>query len=124
MGMARNGGAVALVTDGPVRDHAGICAVGLPVFCTGLTPNSPAGNGPGGIGGPVVLGGVQVETGDIVLGDRDGVVVVPFARIGATIAALARVRELEAALDAEVAKGLRAPPAVAALLASERCRRV
>ena len=54
LGMARNLGAVAFVTDGCVRDIAGIEAVGLPCFATGVTPNSPARNGPGTVGLPVV----------------------------------------------------------------------
>ncbi len=50
MGMARNRGVAGLVTDGLVRDLAGILAVGLPVYCAGLSPNSPARNGPGTCG--------------------------------------------------------------------------
>ena len=59
LGMARNRGVTALVTDGVVRDLVGILGVGLPVYCAGLSPNSPARNGPGSVGLPVVLGGVQ-----------------------------------------------------------------
>ena len=58
MGMARNRGLAGLVTDGLVRDLPGILAVGLPVYCAGVTPNSPARNGPGTVGLPVVVGGV------------------------------------------------------------------
>ena len=108
-GMLRNGGAAALVTDGPVRDHVGITAVGLPVWCTGLTPASPVSKGPGTVGHPVVVGGQSIGTGDMVVADRDGVVIVPFGRIDAVIARLDRVRELETALDAEVTAGLAAP---------------
>ena len=110
LGMARNGGAVAFVTDGCVRDIPGIAAVGLPCFAVGVTPNSPAREGPGTVGFPIVVGSVAVETGDIVLGDQDGVVVVPFARIEATIARLAVVRAAEADLEEKVKAGLRVPP--------------
>lgn len=121
-GMARNGGAVALVTDGPVRDLDGLEAVGLPVWSTGLNPGSPFTKGPGSVGGPLHCGGQRVETGDIVVADRDGVVVVPFDRIDETIAALAHVRALETALDAEVAEGLSCPPAIHELIDSEETR--
>jgi 4-hydroxy-4-methyl-2-oxoglutarate aldolase len=47
VGMARNRGAAAIVTDGMVRDRDGIAAVGLPVFCRGVTANSCVRNGPG-----------------------------------------------------------------------------
>ena len=109
LGMARNGGAVAFVTDGCVRDLPGIRAVGLPCFAVGVTPNSPAREGPGTVGAPIVLGGVAIATGDIVLGDQDGVVVVPFERIDAVIAALPAVRAAEAKLEAAVAGGLKVP---------------
>ena len=81
IGMMKNAGAAGFVTDGPVRDYAGIVPVGLPVWCTGVTPASPSKTGPAAIGGRVQLAGRQVETGDMVVGDRDGVVVVPFERI-------------------------------------------
>ncbi len=124
MGMARNCGAAGFVTDGYVRDVAGIDAVGLPCFAAGVTPNSPARTGPGTIGLPVTIGGGQVAAGDIVLGAIDGVVVVPFARIDAVTARLAAVRQAEAGLDAQVADGLRVPEPVIALLASAAVREV
>ena len=111
LGMARNGGALAFVTDGCVRDLPGIRAVGLPCFAMGVTPNSPAREGPGRVGFPVVIGGVVVASGDILIGDQDGVVVVPFDRIDEAIAGLTRVREAEAAFEARVAAGLRTLPA-------------
>lgn len=115
-GMARNAGAVAVVTDGPVRDLDGIEAVGIPVWCTGVTPNSPYTQGPGEVGLPVNLGGRCIDTGDMIVADRDGVVVVPFDQIDAVIGRLVEVRAAEEALDAEVAQGLAVPDAVAAWL--------
>lgn len=109
LGMARNGGAVAFVTDGCVRDIPGIRGVGLPCFCVGVTPNSPAREGPGVVGAPIVLGGVVVASGDVVIGDQDGVVVVPYERIDAVIAALATVRAAESALEERVKAGLKVP---------------
>ena len=76
-GMMKNKGVAAFVTDGLARDKAGIVATGLPVFCQGIQPNSPAMNGPGIVGAPVTLGDVHVEPGDVIVGDADGVVVVP-----------------------------------------------
>ncbi len=118
-GMARNGGAVGFVTDGCVRDIAGIEAVGLSCYASGITPNSPANNGPGTVGLPITLGGIAIESGDIILADRDGVVVVPHARIDAVIDRLQRVREAEMALDAEVSEGLCVPPDIRELLATD-----
>lgn len=55
-GMMRNKGVAAFVTDGLARDRAGIVATGMPLFARGIVPNSPALNGPGTVGAPVVLG--------------------------------------------------------------------
>jgi 4-hydroxy-4-methyl-2-oxoglutarate aldolase len=109
LGMMKNRGVVGFVTDSYVRDIAGIRAVGLPCFAAGVTPNSPARNGPGTVGLPIVVGGVAVASGDIVLGDEDGVVVVPQARIAETITRLASVKAAEASLDAKVKAGLKVP---------------
>lgn len=105
LGMARNAGIVAAITDGLVRDIAGIEAVGIPAFARGLTPNSPFKDGPGSIGLPVALGGVLVHPGDLVVGDEDGVVVVPRGKLAATAAALKAISQKEVAMDAAVAGG-------------------
>ena len=116
VGMLRNAGGAGFVTDGPMRDLAGLADVGLPVFCAGLTPGSPVVAGPGTVGLPVVLGGVAVETGDVVVADADGVVVVPGRMVPAVAAAVDRVARAEAALDAEVAAGRASVDAIRAML--------
>ena len=71
-------GVVAAVSDGAMRDAAGVREVGLPVFCAGVAA-------PPSIGGlvfanweqPIGCGGVAVLPGDILVGDGDGVVVIP-----------------------------------------------
>jgi len=123
-GMLRNAGAAGFVTDGPVRDYAGIVGIGLPCWATGLTPASPYGNGPGTVGLPIQIGGRQVESGDMIVADHDGVVVVPFARIDAVIEKLETVKALENALDAEVEKGLTMFPATRDLLKTDRVKYV
>lgn len=122
-GMAKNAGAAGLVTDGPARDIEGIEEIGLPVYAAGLSPNSPVATGPGFVGLPIQIGGRRVETGDIVIADRNGVVIVPFAEIDRVAERLKTVASLEAALDAEVAEGLILPPSIAETLASDRVRR-
>lgn len=117
LGMARNRGVVAAVTDGLVRDVDGIRAVGIPVHARGLSPNSPFKNGPGEVGLAISIGGVAVAAGDIVVGDRDGVVVVPLARAREVAAALAAVKAKEAQMEAAVAGGLGQPAWLAGVLA-------
>jgi regulator of RNase E activity RraA len=60
-----------------VRDLAGIERVGMPVFARGVTPIGPLHRGPGEVNYPVQCGGVVVFPGDVVVADRDGVVVIP-----------------------------------------------
>jgi len=121
-GMARNRGAVALVTDGLVRDTPGVRATGLPVFCRGVTPNSAFATGPGTVGQPTVIGGIAVQSGDVVVGDADGVVIVPRGRIDDVLIRLEAVRAREADLAAKLAAGLGVPRRVTELLASPQVR--
>jgi 4-hydroxy-4-methyl-2-oxoglutarate aldolase len=104
-GMMKNKGVAAFVTDGLARDKAGIIAAGLPVFCQGIQPNSPAMNGPGVVGAAVTLGDVHIEPGDVIVGDADGVVVVPAGRLRQVLDRLAAVRAAEARTIALVNQG-------------------
>lgn len=124
LGIARNRGIEGFVTDGYVRDVTGIRDVGVPCFCTGITPNSPACNGPGTVGQPIVLGGASVDSGDIILGDTDGVVVVPYAKIDQVIASLKLVQAAEAELDAKVADGLKTPGFIQEIFDSGRIQEI
>src|SRR5271168_3043872 len=110
IGVARNRGAAGFVTDGLVRDLDDLETIGLPVFALGVTPNSPQRRGPGTVGLPVVCGGVSIASGDVLVGDRDGVVVVPRARISATLESLERVKASEAATLERVRAGLKDLP--------------
>ena len=99
---AKKVGVAGIVCDGLVRDIVGLLEVGIPVFARGLAPNSGFKHGPGEINTRVSCGGIAVDPGDIVVGDRDGVVVVPRADAGTVAARLAEVRKKEVALDAAV----------------------
>jgi 4-hydroxy-4-methyl-2-oxoglutarate aldolase len=88
---------------------AGIDQVGIPTFARGLSPNSPFKDGPGEIGFPVILGGVTVHQGDLLVGDADGVVVVPRADLASVAGELAAIAEKEAKMEAAVAAGAKFP---------------
>ena len=122
IGIARNRKLEGLVTDGAVRDVEGIIDVGRPVFCAGVSPNSPAKTGLGTVGLPVTLGGVAIASGDVLVGDRNGVVVVPQARLAEVVQALDRVRALEDTAMKQVAEGLIYPERWKSLLRPERIR--
>lgn len=118
--MAKNKGVVAFVIDGMARDRDGIVGVGLPVFARGITPNSCVKSGPGKIGLPIVCAGVSVQSGDIVVGDRDGVVVIPRERAQGVADALDEVRRAEVETQAKIGKGMTHPAWVTELLASDK----
>lgn len=75
-GAAMNRGCAGLIIDGAVRDSQTIADMGFPVFSRGVSIKGTNKYQPGKVGEPIVLGGIVVRTGDIVVGDRDGVVVV------------------------------------------------
>ena len=120
IGLMRNAGIVAVVTDGLVRDVPGIVEVGLPVHARGISPNSPFKHGPGSIGLDIVLGGVAVQPGDIVTGDSGGVVIVPFTRVAAVVARLAALKAKEAELVALVKSGAIVPAWIETILDGDR----
>ncbi len=121
-GMVINAGGAGIVSDGPVRDVDGLIALGLPVWCTGSISSTPYENGPGTVGLPVQIGGQQVETGDMIVADRDGVVVVPYVQIEAVIARSVIILKLEGDGDKKVKDGLVMPESYQNLLASDRIR--
>ncbi len=91
-------GIVGLVIDACVRDGDALEAHGFPVFSTGLALTGASKVLPGAIGQPVTVGDVEVEPGDWVVGDVDGVVVLPGAELDAVLAAGRARAAKEAAL--------------------------
>jgi regulator of RNase E activity RraA len=114
-------GLAGIVCDGMCRDASGIRATGVPVFAAGLVPSSPGKDGPGEIGAPIVCGGVAVGPGDIVVGDEDGVVVVPRADAAAVAARLPAIRQKEEKMLARIRAGQPVPDWVDDLLSQKGC---
>lgn len=85
-------GIVGLIIDGAVRDANTILELDFPVFCRGLSIKGTNKAQPGKVNQSVICGGVAVSAGDIVMGDRDGVVVVK-AEDAVNTLALAAARE-------------------------------
>jgi 4-hydroxy-4-methyl-2-oxoglutarate aldolase len=98
-----------LIVDGVVRDGAANRASGFPIFARGTTPVSGEKDGPGFVNGVVSCAGVSVRPGDVVVGDDDGVVVIPVEQIPAVLADLKRQEVREAARMAEIASGQALP---------------
>ena len=99
-----------LITDGAVRDSAGVIATGLPVWAAGVAaPPSVAGLTFTGWQEPIGCGGVAVLPNDVIVADTDGAVVIP-AALAEEVAKLAPDQErFEAWLLSEVGRGVRLP---------------
>lgn len=66
-----------IVIDGPIRDLDAIREMDLPIYATGACPGGPFKDGPGEINVPVACGNITVNPGDVVVGDWDGICIVP-----------------------------------------------
>ena len=100
----------ALVTDGVIRDCAGILETELPVWCQGVAaPPSVAGLTFVGWQQPIACGGVAVFPDDIVVVDRDGAVVIPAALLDHVVATGPEQEQLEAWIMNEVNSGRALP---------------
>ncbi|MCI8455360.1 MAG: RraA family protein [Lachnospiraceae bacterium] len=76
--MAKGCGMAGIVIDGPATDKLALKKSSFPVFCTGYSPVTSNVTGTSGeVGVDIECGGAVVKTGDIILGDADGVIVVP-----------------------------------------------
>lgn len=101
-------GAAAIVVDGAVRDAQGMVNEAPPTFARGSCVRIFGSQGPGAINVPLSCGGVTVNPGDIVVGDRDGVVVIPLADAGrvADLADRHLKGELERLVEVEAGKSI------------------
>lgn len=82
---AKTKGIAGLVIDGCVRDADDIEAMGFPVFSRGLCIRGTSNHGDGTLNEPIIIGDCMIHPGDIIIGDRDGVVVVPQDRMDEAI---------------------------------------
>ncbi|MEM7429697.1 MAG: RraA family protein [Pseudomonadota bacterium] len=73
---AKTRGVAGFVVDGAVRDAEDIAEMDFPVFARGLSIKGPSKDAPGTVGEPIRLGGIDVQTGDYIVGDADGIVVI------------------------------------------------
>lgn len=98
-------GLAGVVIDGAIRDRAEIASDPFPVFARAVVPNAGGAEYAGDVGGTVQCGGLPVSPGDWVVGDADGVVVVPDARLEGALAAAERLFEVERRITEAVLRG-------------------
>jgi RraA family protein len=102
---ARLKGLEGVVIDGAVRDIEGIRRERFPVFARAVVPNAGGAEYAGEMGIPIQCGGMVVSPGDWIVGDDDGVVVVPAARVNDVIELAERVQAVETRIEAEIRQG-------------------
>lgn len=95
-------GVSGVVIDGAVRDVDAIEQLGLPVFARGISPAGPAKHGPGTVGYPVACGNVVCNPGDIIVGDADGVIVLPAESLDTILEAVCGQEKVEDAIRARI----------------------
>jgi len=98
-------GVRGLVTDGAVRDVEMIAKLGFPIFSRGLSIKGTTKKQKGELNQPITIAGQTVNPGDIVVGDVDGVVIVPAGEVDAAIAKSNEIRAREAGIMERLKKG-------------------
>ncbi len=94
-----------LVIDGMIRDSAEVRALDFAVFCRGTHPSATSKTDPGEIDVEVTCGGVRVRPGDWVVGDDDGVVIVPSGVAAEVVERAREVAEREREIQRSLAAG-------------------
>ncbi|MCI8211791.1 methyltransferase [Pseudomonas sp. S25] len=74
-----------IVINGAIRDAASIAADDFPVFAAGITHRGPYKDGPGEINVPIAINGMVIEPGDMIVGDDDGLLSIPFNEVDSVL---------------------------------------
>ena len=104
MGACKVLGFAGVVIDGRVRDWDGLMQLNYPVYARGLSPLAPTKKLDGAVNIPISLGGVAVHPGDLVMGDCDGVCVIPREHIEQVLDGAEKRRDYEMARGQAIAQ--------------------
>lgn len=100
-------GGTGAIIDGLVRDGNAVVGLDFPVFSRGFSPLDSKGRcDVSEVGSPIVCGGVRVVTGDLIFGDRDGIVVVPSAAADEILARASAKASQERSMHTALQKGM------------------
>jgi regulator of RNase E activity RraA len=102
---ARQVGVAGVIVNGAIRDSAWIRANSFPVFAAGVTHRGPYKDGPGEVNATIALDGMVITPGDLVVGDDDGIVCVPFDQAEEVFAAADRKQQAEVKTMAAITAG-------------------
>jgi regulator of RNase E activity RraA len=93
------------VINGAIRDLDVIAAGSFPVFAAGVTHRGPYKDGPGEINVPIAIDGMVIEAGDLVIGDADGLLSIPYDSVEEVLAATRKKKEAEVKTLENIAAG-------------------
>ncbi|KNE28981.1 RraA family protein [Achromobacter spanius] len=102
---AQTRGLAGIVINGAIRDCGAIRRGSFPVYAAGITHRGPYKDGPGEINTVIALDGMTITPGDLILGDEDGLLCVPYEQVDAIYAAATAKMEVEARMMAQIAAG-------------------
>jgi RraA family protein len=121
VGDAIKQGLGGFVMNGAIRDAAVLRDGSFPVFAAGVTHRGPYKDGPGEINVPIAIDGMVVEPGDLVIGDDDGLLCVPFEDVERLLAAARQKQVVENRMVADIEAGCLDRAWVDATLARLNC---
>ena len=105
MEYARQRGCAGFVVDGAIRDSSAFYNADFPCYARDCTHRGPFKTGPGSINVPVCIGGQVIQPGDVLVGDEDGIVVIPERETVRLVEAARRHAQLEQAIREEILTG-------------------
>jgi RraA family protein len=98
-------GVAGIVLNGAVRDSEEIGEGTFPLYAAGVTHRGPYKDGPGEINVPIAIDGMVIEPGDMMVGDADGLLCIPFADVDAILEATRKKMDIEAQMLRDIAAG-------------------
>lgn len=107
---AEGRGVAGFVIDGAIRDADVFAQGAFPCFARAISHRGPYKDGPGEINVPIALDGMVIEPGDLVIGDDDGLLCVPFGQAEALLEAAHAKQVVEAKMVADIAAGTYSAP--------------
>src|SRR5580704_15765378 len=102
---ARERGLGGIVINGAIRDSAAIGRQKFPVYAAGVTHRGPMRSGPGEIGRSIAIDGMVIEPGDLIIGDADGLLSIPFEQVAEVCVAATAKRDAESKILSDLVAG-------------------
>lgn len=98
-------GVAGIVINGAIRDAANIGAGQFPLFAAGVSHRGPYKDGPGEINVPIAIDGMVIHPGDLMIGDDDGLLCVPYDEVAEVYARATAKHKAETAQMEHIAQG-------------------